>query len=101
MTPGSGSSTGGSSFNGGSMTYPSTPDLYNYFLACSQDQISTTLMSFTCLISVYSANDFTPRSSCPSSNGDINNYGNAIEVRNCKLSGMPDLNQGKIEILLN
>jgi len=65
MTPGSGSSTGGSSFNGGTMTYP-----------------------------IYSANDFTPRSSCPSSNGDINNYQNPTEVRNCKLSGMPDLFQG-------
>lgn len=25
----------------------------------------------------------------------INNYDNAIEVRNCALSGLPDLNQGK------
>ena len=31
-----------------------------------------------------------------SSNGDINNYGNAQEVRNCKLSGMPDIYQGNI-----
>lgn len=42
----------------------------------------------------YGPNDFTPRSSCPSGSGDIENYGNAQQVRNCKLSGMPDLYQG-------
>jgi alpha-amylase len=68
MTPGSGSSVGGATnFNGGSMSFPDVP---------------------------YGPNDFTPRSMCPSSNGDINNYGNAQEVRNCKLSGMPDIYQG-------
>jgi len=36
---------------------------------------------------------------CPSSNGDINNYNNAQEVRNCKLSGMPDLYQGIMQSL--
>lgn len=42
----------------------------------------------------YGPNDFTPRSSCPSGSGDIENYGNAQQVRNCELSGMPDLYQG-------
>ncbi|EFX81580.1 alpha amylase [Daphnia pulex] len=67
MTPGSGTGIGGSSVNGGSMSYPAVP---------------------------YGPNDFTPRSSCPSNSGDIENYGNAQQVRNCKLSGMPDLYQG-------
>lgn len=67
MTPGSGTGVGGTSCNGGAMDFPGVP---------------------------YSAFDFTPRDRCPSRSGDIENYGDANQVRNCKLSGMPDLNQG-------
>jgi alpha-amylase len=65
MTPGSGSATGGSSFNGGSMNFPD-----------------------------YSGNDFNGQGQCKTGSGSIENYNDANQVRNCRLSGMPDLNQG-------
>lgn len=64
MTPGSGKGIGGSDVNGGTLSYPAVP---------------------------YGPNDFTPRSSCPSSSGSIENYQDPNQVRNCRLSGMPDL----------
>jgi len=68
MTPGSGSGTGGSSVNGGSMSFPGVP---------------------------FGSNDFNSRGNqCHSGSGDIENYNDANQVRNCRLSGMPDLNQG-------
>ena len=74
MTPTSGTGSGGSGYNGGSQSFPAVP---------------------------YGPNDFTPRSSCPSSNGDIQNYNNAQQVRNCKLSGMPDIYQGSTQALVS
>jgi len=65
LAAGGGTGTGGSSFDG--FNFPAIP---------------------------FGANDFTPRDSCPSSNGDIQDYNNALQVRNCKLSGMPDVYQG-------
>ncbi|CAF3818143.1 unnamed protein product [Rotaria sp. Silwood1] len=53
----------GSSFNSGSKDYPSVP---------------------------YSAWDFAD-SLCKTGSGSIENYNDADQVRNCKLSGMPDL----------
>jgi len=42
----------------------------------------------------FGPNDFTPRDLCPSSNGDIQNYGDPNEVRNCMLVGLTDLYGG-------
>jgi len=67
MTGYSGTGSAGSTFNGGALSFPAVP---------------------------FGPNDFTPRSSCPSSNGDIQDYNNAQQVRNCRLSGMPDIYQG-------
>ncbi|XP_055332054.1 pancreatic alpha-amylase-like [Paramacrobiotus metropolitanus] len=64
MAGGSGTGVAGSSYNAGSQQYPGVP---------------------------YAQDDFTGRSECSSGNGDINNYQNANEVRNCRLLGMPDL----------
>lgn len=61
MSATSGSGTGGSNCDIGSLSYPSVP---------------------------YGSGDFHP-------NCDINNYNDANNVRNCWLSGLPDLNQVK------
>jgi alpha-amylase len=58
--------TGGSSFNSGTQDYPGVP---------------------------YSGFDFND-GNCNSGSGDIENYQDASQVRNCKLSGLNDLNQG-------
>lgn len=58
--------TGGSSYNGGTKDFPE-----------------------------YSPSDFNDRSKCPSASGSIEDYNNPIEVRNCELSGLTDLDQGK------
>jgi len=43
----------------------------------------------------FGSNDFNSKGNqCHSGSGDIENYGDANQVRNCRLSGMPDLNQG-------
>ena len=43
----------------------------------------------------YGGYDFNSKDNqCHSGSGDIENYGDANQVRNCRLSGMPDLNQG-------
>ncbi|ROT77238.1 amylase I [Penaeus vannamei] len=59
-------STGGSSFDSGAQSYPGVP---------TPVLISTD-------------------ANCHTGSGDIENYGDANQVRNCKLSGMNDLNQG-------
>ncbi|XP_069163465.1 alpha-amylase 1-like [Procambarus clarkii] len=58
--------TGGTSFDYGSESYPGVP---------------------------YSGFDFND-ANCNSSNGGIESYADAKQVRNCKLLGMNDLNQG-------
>ncbi|KAK4293347.1 hypothetical protein Pmani_033953 [Petrolisthes manimaculis] len=60
----SGQGSGGSNFNGDNLDFPGVP---------------------------FSSSDFTPRDMCPSENGQINNYGNVEEVRNCYLVGLTDL----------
>ncbi|MCL4141012.1 UNVERIFIED_CONTAM: hypothetical protein GTU68_028959, partial [Idotea baltica] len=39
----------------------------------------------------YAEQDFTPDDMCQSHNGDVDNYGDADNVRNCRLSGLLDL----------
>ncbi|CAG0891410.1 unnamed protein product [Darwinula stevensoni] len=56
--------TGGSSFDAGSLSYPD-----------------------------FSGSDFNGPNECPSASGNIENYQNPIEVRNCKLVGLNDLKQ--------
>jgi len=63
----SGSSTGGSSYDTGSLSFPGVP---------------------------YGPNDFNGRGQCSTSSGNIENYGDANQVRNCMLVGLKDLNQG-------
>ena len=43
----------------------------------------------------YSALDFHGHDSCPTTDLDIHNYNNEVEFRNCRLSGLRDLNQEK------
>jgi len=43
----------------------------------------------------YSAQDFNGRDTCPSASGSIEDYNDINQVRNCELSGLVDLNQGK------
>ncbi|KAK7482695.1 hypothetical protein BaRGS_00026104, partial [Batillaria attramentaria] len=64
---GSGTGTGGSSWNGGSLQYPGVP---------------------------YGPNDFNDGSACHTGDGNIHNYGNPEEVRNCKLVNLADLALG-------
>jgi len=58
-------STGGTSFDAGSLQYEK-----------------------------YGPNDFHGSDDCPTSSGNIENYGDANQVRNCKLSGLNDLDGG-------
>ncbi|KAK7084372.1 Pancreatic alpha-amylase 2a5 [Halocaridina rubra] len=58
--------TGGSSFDSGSQSYPGVP---------------------------FSGFDFND-ANCNTASGNIENYGDANQVRNCKLVGLNDLNQG-------
>lgn len=67
MTPMQGTGVGGSSVDGGSMNYPGVP---------------------------FSRYDFHDGNQCHSGSGSIENYNDPNQVRNCRLSGMPDLNQG-------
>lgn len=39
----------------------------------------------------FSAEHFTPKDMCPSFDGNVNNYGDPNNVRNCYLSGLTDL----------
>ncbi|MCI3325434.1 alpha-amylase family glycosyl hydrolase, partial [Escherichia coli] len=60
---GSGSGTGGSHWDGGALSYPGVP---------------------------FGSGDFN-RDNCPTADGNIHNYGNPTEVRNCKLVNLADL----------
>ncbi|XP_076446342.1 uncharacterized protein LOC143283850 [Babylonia areolata] len=64
----SGRGWGGTSFDGGSLSYPGVP---------------------------YSAANFNPRSKCPSGDGHVNNYGDPNNVRNCYLLSLTDLDQSQ------
>ena len=61
-----GQGSGGSQFDGGSLSYPGVP---------------------------YTAPNFNPRSKCPSGDGHVNNYGDPNNVRNCYLLSLTDLDQ--------
>jgi len=63
----SGTGDGGSSYNADQLSFPGVP---------------------------FSASDFTPRSMCPSSSGNIENYNDVNQVRNCYLVGLTDLYGG-------
>jgi len=65
---GSGTGTGGSHWDGGSLNYPGVP---------------------------FGPNDFNGGNECHSGDGNIHNYGNPEEVRNCKLVNLADLADGK------
>src|SRR3989442_202792 len=43
----------------------------------------------------YTEEDFNGKSGCATKSGTIEDYSNADQVRNCELSGLRDLNQGK------
>lgn len=62
----SGFGTGGSPYNGGTKTFPE-----------------------------YSAQDFNGPDKCPTASGDIENYNDPIQVRNCNLVSLTDLNHSK------
>jgi alpha-amylase len=63
--PGGTGATGGSSFDAGSLQYP-----------------------------IFGPNDFHGSDDCPTSSGNIENYSDAVQVRNCKLVGLNDLDGG-------
>ncbi|XP_067663291.1 alpha-amylase-like [Haliotis asinina] len=63
----SGTGTAGSSFNSDNLDFPGVP---------------------------YRREHFNDRSKCPSGDGNVNNYGDPNNVRNCYLVGLTDLNQG-------
>nr|AGN55419.1 amylase [Pinctada fucata]AGN55420.1 amylase [Pinctada fucata] len=65
---GSGSGTGGSRYDGGSLSYPGVP---------------------------FSSWDFNAGSECHSGDGDIHNYNDPNEVRNCRLVSLRDLKMSK------
>nr|KAG5706333.1 hypothetical protein BaRGS_026115 [Batillaria attramentaria] len=64
----SGRGSGGTSFDGSTLSYPGVP---------------------------YSAQNFNPRSKCPSGDGHVNNYGDPNNVRNCYLLSLTDLDQSQ------
>ncbi|KAF0291644.1 Alpha-amylase 1 [Amphibalanus amphitrite] len=41
----------------------------------------------------YTVDDFNPRSKCPSTDGNVNNYSDMDNVKNCTLVGLTDLDQ--------
>lgn len=61
-----GEGSGGSQYDGATMSYPAVP---------------------------YTAANFNGRPKCPSGSGKIQNYNNAEEVRNCMLLTLTDLDQ--------
>ncbi|KAK7100025.1 alpha-amylase-like isoform X2 [Littorina saxatilis] len=65
---GRGSGTGGSHYDGGSLSYPGVP---------------------------FGPNDFNNGANCHTGDGNIHNYGNPEEVRNCRLVSLVDLALGK------
>ncbi|XP_012937452.2 alpha-amylase [Aplysia californica] len=65
---GTGSGTGGSHYDANTLNFPAVP---------------------------YGSSDFNDGSNCHSSDGNIHNYNNAEEVRNCRLVNLLDLRLGK------
>lgn len=65
-TENSGHGSGGTQFDGPTLSFPGVP---------------------------YSAPNFNPRSKCPSGDGHVNNYGDPNNVRNCYLLSLADLDQ--------
>ncbi|ODM96628.1 Pancreatic alpha-amylase [Orchesella cincta] len=63
-----GAGTDGSAFDASAKSYPAVP---------------------------YGSADFNDGTTCPTHSGSIENYQDPIQVRNCQLSGLLDLNQGK------
>ncbi|CAL8072293.1 unnamed protein product [Orchesella dallaii] len=63
-----GAGTDGSSFDASAKSYPAVP---------------------------YGPTDFNDATTCPTQSGSIEDYQDPIQVRNCQLSGLLDLNQGK------
>jgi len=64
---GNGRGSGGSGYNPGSLSYSGVP---------------------------FGGNDFNGRDNCHTGSGNIENYGDANQVRNCRLVGLPDLRVG-------
>ena len=64
---GSGTGSDGSTFNADTKSFPGVP---------------------------YGVNDFNGAAECPTGSGEIQNYNNVNEVRNCMLSGLKDLKRG-------
>lgn len=50
---------------------------------------------------LYSSSDFNGRGECGTKNLNIKDYNNKDEVRNCRLEGLADLNQGHARVKLN
>lgn len=50
---------------------------------------------------LYSSSDFNGRGECNTENLNIKDYGNKHEVRNCRLDGLADLNQGRDNVRKN
>ncbi|CAG7818577.1 unnamed protein product, partial [Allacma fusca] len=65
---GQGVGTGGSSYDADTLDYPGVP---------------------------YSSLDFNGPNECSTRSGDIEGYDDAVQIRNCRLQGLKDLNQGK------
>ena len=68
VTGGSGRGTGGSYFDSTALTFEGVP---------------------------YTSADFNVHGECPTSSGEIDSYQNPNQVRNCRLGGLNDLNQGR------
>lgn len=66
MASGSGIGTANNSFSSATLSYPAVP---------------------------YSAAGFTARVLCSSESGNIENWNDPMQVRNCRLVGLPDLGQ--------
>lgn len=47
---------------------------------------------------LYSPRDFNGKGECNTENLNIKDYGNKYEVRNCRLEGLADLNQGSVDV---
>lgn len=62
-----GTGTGGSTFDARNLDFPGVP---------------------------YSRSDFNDENTCPTSSGDVENWGSVVEIRNCKFVKLVDLNQG-------
>ena len=68
VTGGSGRGTGGSYFDSTALTFEGVP---------------------------YTSEDFNVHGECPTASGEIDNYQDAVQMRNCRLGGLNDLNQSR------